>query len=83
MVLYRVELKMDEEYSEMIKNIYKFLVILIVFHLLVSYTYQGSKPILFGLSQEFMNDHVMNLIFIGMISIAFYYLVAEKILKFV
>ncbi len=82
MAIYNIFLDVDKEYKETIKSIYKFLVIVIVFHILMYYTYNGSKPLLFGLTRDLMNDDVMNLIFIGMISIIFYYLVAEKILRF-
>jgi hypothetical protein len=83
MALYEIRLDLDPEYVQMVKSIYQFLAIIIVFHLLVSYTYNGSKPILFGLSQEFMNDHVLNLILMGMISIMSFYMVFQKILRFV
>ncbi len=82
MALYNIYLDVDNEYKETIKSIYKFLVIIIVFHLLMYFSYKGSKPLLFGLTRELFNDDVMNFIFIGMISIISYYFVSEKILKF-
>ncbi len=82
MPLYRIYLDVDQEYKETIKAIYKFLVVVIVFHILMYLSYKGSKPLLFGLTRELFNDDVMNFIFIGMISIISYYFVSEKILKF-
>ncbi len=83
MAIYEVHLDIDEEYKETIKSIYKFLVIIIIFHILMSLSYNGSKPILFGLTRELFNDDFMNLLFIGMISIIAYYFVSEKLLKFI
>lgn len=80
--LYEIRLNVEPEYKEAILNLYKFLVVIVVFHILMSYTYNGSKPLLFGLTRELFNDDVMNLIFIGMMSIVAYYFIAEKILKF-
>ncbi len=82
MALYNIHLDVDSEYKETIKAIYKFLVIIIVFHILMYLSYKGSKPLLFGLTRELFNDDVMNFIFIGMISIISYYFVSEKLLKF-
>ncbi len=83
MALYEIYLDVDPEYKETIQTIYKFLVILIVFHLLMSLSYNGSKPILFGLTRELFNDDFMNLVFIGIISIIAYYFVSQKLVKFV
>ncbi len=83
MAIYEIRLEIEEEYKETIKSIYKFLVIVIVFHILMSLAYNGSKPILFGLTRELFNDDFMNLLLIGMISIIAYYFVSEKLLKFV
>ena len=82
MALYNITLDVDIEYKETIKAIYKFLVVVIVFHILMYLSYNGSKPLLFGLTRELFNDDVMNFIFIGMISIISYYFVSEKLLKF-
>ncbi len=82
MALYNIYLDVDPEYKETIKAIYKFLVVVIVFHILMYLSYKGSKPLLFGLTRELFNDDVMNFIFIGMISIISYYFVSEKLLKF-
>jgi hypothetical protein len=83
MAIYEIHLQVEEEYKETIKNIYKFLVIVIVFHILMSLSYNGSKPILFGLTRELFNDDFMNLLLIGMISIISYYFVSEKLIKFI
>jgi hypothetical protein len=83
MALYEIYLDVDPEYKETIQTIYKFLVIIIVFHLLMSLSYNGSKPILFGLTRELFNDDFMNLVFIGIISIIAYYFVSQKLVKFV
>jgi hypothetical protein len=83
MALYEIYLDVDSEYKETIQTIYKFLVIIIVFHLLMSLSYNGSKPILFGLTRELFNDDFMNLVFIGIISIIAYYFVSQKLVKFV
>jgi hypothetical protein len=83
MALFEIYLDVDEEYKDTIKTIYTFFVIMIVFHILMSLSYNGSKPILFGLTRELFNDDFMNLLFIGMISIIFYYFISVKLLKFV
>lgn len=83
MALFEIYLDIDEEYKDTIKTIYTFFVIMIVFHILMSLSYNGSKPILFGLTRELFNDDFMNLLFIGMISIIFYYFISVKLLKFV
>ncbi len=82
MAFYNIHLDVDTEYKETIKAIYKFLVVVCVFHILMYLSYKGSKPLLFGLTRELFNDDVMNFIFIGMISIISYYFVSEKLLKF-
>ena len=82
MAFYEIHLDIDEEYKETLQTIYKFVILFIVFHILASLSYNGSKPILFGLTRELFNDDFMNLLFMGIISIIAYYFISEKLIKF-
>jgi hypothetical protein len=75
-----IDLYLDDDYKELIQNIYKVLVILILFHLILSNSGCNKNTIMNGLMGKSMNDDFLGLCFIIILSIMGYYLVIERII---
>ena len=81
MSIFNINLDLDKDYVNLIKDIYKIMVILIIFQLLVHYSGMRKDIINSALTGSLMNDEFMALLLFIVISLCGYYLVAEKILE--
>lgn len=82
MAIFNINLDLDKDYINLIQDIYKLLVILIIFQLLIFYSDMQKDFLSSALTGFFLNDNFMTLLIFIIIGICGYYLVAEKILKF-
>jgi hypothetical protein len=82
MAIFNIHLDLENEYINLIKDIYKVLVILIVFQVLV-YISNPSKLILSNaLTGGLLNDEYMTLIIFIIMGISSFYLIFDKIISF-
>jgi hypothetical protein len=81
MAIFDLYLGIDSEYIKLLQDIYKAIVILIVFQVLV-FNLNASKNIInTALTGAIMNDEFMTLLLCVIISIGAYYLVFDKVLS--
>lgn len=81
MAIFDLYLGIDSEYIKLLQDIYKAIVILIVFQILV-FNLNASKNIInTALTGAIMNDEFMTLLLCVIISIGAYYLVFDKVLS--
>ena len=80
MAIYDINLDLEEKYVTTIKNIYKYIVIIVVFHLLVHFSKTG-KNYNFGFSGDLFNEHFLNTIIIICISVAVYHLIFNELIN--
>ena len=81
MAIFDLYLGIDSEYIKLLQDIYKAIVILIVFQVLV-FNLNASKNIInTALTGAIMNDEFMTVLLCVIISIGAYYLVFDKILS--
>jgi hypothetical protein len=80
MAILNIKLDLDDSYVRLIKDVYKWLIIIIFIHLLlcISYGEKGSM----NLVGEFLHSDFITLIIYIILGFAFYYLVMEKIIIF-
>ncbi len=81
MALFDLYLDLPEDYIKTIQDIYKYLVILVVFQVLYHYSYPSKNILISALQGAPLNDEFMSLVLFVMIGVAAYYLVAEKFLQ--
>jgi len=81
MAILDIYLDIDNEYISLIKDLYKILVILIIFQLLV-YSYGENNIINIALSGNILNDNFMTLLIFIIIAISSYYLIFNKLICF-
>lgn len=82
MAIYDFHLKSKEEYMVLVPDIYKYSVIILVFHFLMYHTYNGKVPPAFGLTKDFLNNDFLNFFMFLLLGFLFFHLVAKKILDF-
>ncbi len=82
MAIFDVYLDIPEDYLKTIQDVYKFSIILIVFQILVHYSFPGKNIFHSAFIGQPVNDEFSCLLIFILIGIAFYHLVAEKVLKF-
>ena len=82
MALFDIFLDINEEYKELIKDLYKVLIIIILFHLMVANSGNSRNFIINGLMGKSLNDEFMFLCFFILLSIMGYYLIFDKIISF-
>jgi hypothetical protein len=83
MAIFNIYLDVDNEYLQLIKDIYKTLVILIIFQFLVVLSNGSSGNLIDNsLKGSFLNDNFMTLLINILIGFFGYYLVFNKILEF-
>ena len=82
MAIYNVYLNNSAENVNFINDLYKYLIILITFHVLMYFTYSGNKPVNFGLTGDLFNPDFLSILFYILISIGFYYLVGAELVSF-
>jgi len=77
----QLNINSSTNYVNLIKTLYMFLFIFMIWHVLLSLSYSKKQPINMGLSGELFNSNFVNFILTGMISILSFYLVFQKILE--
>lgn len=80
MAILNIYLDIDEEYINLIKDIYKVLVILVVFQILVSFSTQ-KNIVNNALTGCLLNDDFMILLIFAIISMSTYYLIFDRLLR--
>lgn len=81
MAIFNLQLDFEQDYINLIKDVYKVLVILIIFQLLIYYSGSGKNIISSALTGFVMNDEFMTLLIYVVISISAYYLIFDKVLS--
>jgi len=82
MAIFDIYLDVAPDYLETIKDIYKFSIVLIVFQVLIHYSSTNKNIIQSSLSGVPVNDEFVTLLIYILLGLAFYHLVALKILSF-
>jgi hypothetical protein len=82
MAIIDIYLDIDKEYINLIKDIYKVLVILIIFQLLIYSSMAPKNIINSALSGSLLNDDFMTLLIFIVIGISSYYLIFDKLISF-
>jgi hypothetical protein len=82
MAIIDIYLDIDSEYINLIKDIYKVLVIFILFHLLVYYSNAQKNIVNTALTGFLLNDDFMTLLIFIIIGICSYYLFFDKLVSF-
>lgn len=74
-------LYLDKDYVSLVKDLYKTIVILIIFQILVYYSKSQKNILNTALTGTLLNDEFLTLVIFILIGISAYYLVFEKILS--
>jgi hypothetical protein len=82
MAILDIYLDIDSEYINLIRDIYKVLVILIIFQLLVYYSNAQKNIVNTSLTGFLLNDDFMTLLIFIIIGISSYYLIFDKLISF-
>ena len=82
MAIYNLHLNSKQEYMDLVPEIYKYSVIILIFHILMHSTYKGKAPIAFGLTKELLNNDFLNFFMFLLIGFLAFHLVAKKIIDF-
>lgn len=77
MALITIDLNLNESQIEMIRDLFKYIVIFVIFHILSSL----SKTKNYGLGGELLNEQFLNFILMIFVSILGYYLVINELLS--
>ena len=81
MAIFNFYLDLDKEYVSLIKDIYKVVVILIVFQIILSFSNSDVNIINKALIGSILNDNFMILLTYVVLSISSYYLIFEKLIS--
>lgn len=79
MAIFNFYLDLDKDYINLINDIYKILVILIIFQIIVHYSDCQKNIINSALTGKILNDEFMELLIYIMISISGYYLIFKNL----
>ena len=82
MAIIDIYLDIDKEYLNLIKDIYKILIILIVFQLLTSSSNLQKNIVNNALTGYLLNDDFMTLLIFIVISVSAYYMIFDKLINF-
>jgi hypothetical protein len=82
MALFNLYIDLDKEYINLINDLYKIIVILIVFQIIIHFSDSPKNIINNALLGSLLNDDFMTLLIYIIISISAYYLVFSKIISF-
>ena len=77
----QLNINSSTNYVNLIKSLYMFIFVFMIWHVLLSLSYDKRQPINMGLSGDLFNSNFINFILTGMISILSFYLVFQKILE--
>lgn len=81
MSIYNLYLDLDKDYICLIKDMYKIVVILVVFQMLIYFSHAQKNIINSALTGFIMNDEFMTLLIYALISVSAYYLIFDKVLS--
>jgi len=81
MTIINVNLDLNENYKEFLKDAYKLIVILFVIQLIFTCMQPDKDFIMKALTGDILNDNLLILIIIILIGISSYYLVFNELLK--
>lgn len=81
MAIYNIYLDLDKDYIKLINDLYKTIVILVIFQVLIYNSGSQKNIINSALTGKLLNDEFMSLLLFVLIGISAYYLVFEKILS--
>lgn len=81
MAIFNFNLDLDKEYIDLIKDIYKVIIILIVFQIILYYSNCQKNILNSALTGTLLNDDFMTLLIYLIISISSYYLVFDKLIS--
>ncbi len=81
MAIFNLYLDFDKDYINLINDIYKIIVILIVFQVLMHYSNVPKNILNSALTGSLLNDEFMTLLIFIIIGITSYYLIFDKVLS--
>ena len=81
MAIFNFYLDLDKEYIQLIKDIYKVLVILIVFQIVLYFSNSEKNIINSALTGNILNDQFITLLIYIIISISSYYLIFDRLVS--
>jgi hypothetical protein len=81
MAIFNFYLTLDKEYIQLIKDVYKVLVILIVFQIIMYFSNSEKNIINSALTGNILNDQFMTLLIYIIISISSYYLIFDRLIS--
>jgi riboflavin transporter FmnP len=81
MAILNLNLDLDKEYIQLIKDLYKIIVILAVFQTIMHYSNCNKNIITSAFTGTILNDDFMTILIYLIISISAYYLVFDKLLN--
>jgi hypothetical protein len=79
MAIFNLHLDLDKEYIQLIKDLYKIIVILIVFQIIMYYSGNSKNILITAFSGNLLNDDFMTILIYIIISISAYYLIFDKL----
>lgn len=81
MAIFNIYLDLDKDYINLIKDIYKVLVVFIVFQVLMHYSNVSKNILNSALTGSLLNDEFMTLLIFVIIGVISYYLIFDKLLS--
>ena len=81
MAIFNLYLDLDKEYIQLIKDLYKIIVVLIVFQIIMYYSNSNKNILSSAFSGNLLNDDFMTILIYIIISISAYYLIFDKVLN--
>jgi len=81
MAIFNFYLTLDKEYIQLIKDVYKVLVILIVFQIILYFSNSEKNIINSALTGNILNDQFITLLIYIIISISSYYLIFDRLIS--
>jgi hypothetical protein len=81
MAIFNIYLDLDKDYINLIKDIYKILVVFIVFQVLMHYSNVSKNILNSALIGALLNDEFMTLLIFVIIGVISYYLIFDKVLS--
>ena len=81
MAILNLYLDLDKEYIQLIKDLYKIIVILIVFQIIMYYSNNSKNILITAFSGSLLNDDFMTVLIYIIISISAYYLIFDKLVS--
>jgi len=81
MAIFNFYLDLDKDYIQLIKDIYKIIVILVVFQIITHFSDCHKNIINSALTGSLLNDDFMTLLLFIIVSVSSYYLIFDKLIS--